>query len=810
MSLGADVVEGVISRFSNSGNAMLQTDDGEEWNVGPLPASAEGERIRAKVIDSLWAVCVERPYANKEYLEEMRSRTDLSQQELQLSNTGSTAPVEDVGEVFQVTYSSNTDFSEYDGGKPIYVNLPQVLEGLNFGDQLPARIIFVRRGIAVAVPALDSLSFGEIAAGDIVEVEVEETISDGEGIVGFESRRGLPVVSSDVVGFQGATLKLGVVDVFNSHVAVSPSVLPEGSLPTIGEVLLVDIVRSLSDGTARGLYERIPTVTPDSLGCFGVSDPFKMAVTGYSERGVSVSVEAVPKEKRPDIGDTVECTVITPYKDGTFCRVEDFPVWVSDTVPTPVSSFQLSILGVTPSHLVGSIAQLPTICDLEEGDSLSVEIQFEDENDGIGLYSGAPIVVPDGRELKGKRARFGVEEVRDASVVVGVNALDDVPKVNEVVTLPNEGRQGGRICVVDSLPFVLPPGSDWPSGDVRLGVSEVAPMGIKLSVADLPPEHRPDKGDEIEVCYSDIDPHTAMTLIDGVPVQIPQYEWSFHGPLRLGVSQVRSNCVACSVGGLSSVPAPGERATATIDEATEDGCGGRVNKVPTFFPRMNSLSRDDTEVLLIDVDEDFLVAVEINSIARDLDVENATLVAYYRELLHAKECWEDDEFYEAREYCQAARELVTGDNDIAELLRLDARRHEIILAGEQVRRERGAGEARKIVKEMIESFVESNGPVTESLVDELQAYRLVLDAYRSSDSESRVTISKGYLIAVVRKMTDARNREENRWKSVTPHPVISTLLARIRLPSVPAAGKINEIVSDTPEYWPFLTLSELT
>jgi hypothetical protein len=84
MSLGADVVEGVISRFSNSENAMLQTDDGEEWNVGPLPASAEGERIRAKVIDGLWAVCVERPYANKEYLEEMRSRTDLSQQELQL------------------------------------------------------------------------------------------------------------------------------------------------------------------------------------------------------------------------------------------------------------------------------------------------------------------------------------------------------------------------------------------------------------------------------------------------------------------------------------------------------------------------------------------------------------------------------------------------------------------------------------------------------------------------------------------------------------------------------------------------------
>jgi len=804
------VIEGVICRFSNSGNAMLQTDDGEEWNVGPLPAFAEGERIRAKVIDSLWAVCVERPYANKEYLEEMRSRTDLSQQELQLSSTGSTAPVEDVGKVFRVTYSSKTEFSEYDGGKLLSVNLPQVLEGLNFGHQLPVRIIFVRRGIAVAVPAFDSLSFDEISAGDVVEVEVEETISDGEGIVGFESQRGLPVVSSDVVGFQGATLKLGVVDVFSSHVAVSPSALPEGRLPSIGEVLFVDIVRSLSDGTARGLHEGIPTITPDALGCFGVSDPFEMAVTGYSERGVSVSVEAVPKERRPDTGNTVECTVITPYNDGTLCRVEDYPVWISDTVPTPVSSLQLAILGVTPSHLVGSIAQLPTICDLKEGDSLYVEIQFEDENDGIGLYSGAPIVVPDGRELKGRRARFGVKEVKDASVVVGVNALDDVTKVNEVVTLPNEDRRGGRICVVDSLPFILPPGSDWPSGDVRLGVSEVVPMGVKISVADLPPEYRPDEGDEIEVCYSEIDPQTAMALIDELPVQIPKYEWSFRGPLRLGVSQVRLNCVACSVGSLSSLPALGERATATIDEATQDGCGGRVNKVPTFLPRMDSLSKDDTEVLLIDVSEDFLVAVEINPIARDLELESATLVTYYRELLHAKECWEDDEFYDAREHCRVARELLTSDNDTAELLRLDARRHEIILAGEQIRRERGAEEAREKVIELIELFVESNESATESLVYELQAYRFVLDAYRSSDSESRVTISRGYLNAVVRKMTDTKNREENRWESVTPHPVISTLLASMRMPSVPAAGKIDQIVSRTPEYWPFLTLSELT
>jgi len=122
MSLGSDAIEGVICRFSNSGNAMLQTDDGEEWNVGPLPAFAEGETVRAKVIDSLWAVCVEQPYVDEEYLEEMRSQTDLTQQELQLSSTGSTAPVEDVGKVFSVTYTSKTEFSEYDAGKLKSVN----------------------------------------------------------------------------------------------------------------------------------------------------------------------------------------------------------------------------------------------------------------------------------------------------------------------------------------------------------------------------------------------------------------------------------------------------------------------------------------------------------------------------------------------------------------------------------------------------------------------------------------------------------------------------------------------------------------
>lgn len=810
MTIGSDVVMGVISRFSNSGNAMLQTDDGEELNIGPLPDSAEGERVRAKVIDSWWAVCLDSSYVNEDYLQEMRSRTDLSKQKSQLPITDSSAIVEDVGEIFSVDFNSVGELSVYDGRKPISVNYPEVIKDLDFRDQLPVRILFVRDGIAVAVPAIETLSVDEIASGDAVEVEVEETVSDGEGIVGFESKLGLPVVSTDVVGFKGAKLKLGVEDVLNSHIIVSPSALSEETLPSIGDILSVDIIRSLPDGTVRGLHNGIPTVTPDALGCFGVSEPFEMAVTGYTEHGVAVSVEAVSERRRPDTGDTVKCTVVTPYQDGTFCRVENTPVWISEKVPTPVSSLRLAIQEVNPSHLVGSIIELPEVNDLEIGDSVSVEIQFEDENDGVGFCDGVPVVVPGGRELKGYRAKFGVKEIRNASFVVGVDALNKLPKQGEVVTILDEDRGGGRVCVVDNIPFVLPLGGDWPSGDLRMGVSEVMPKGIKLSVADLPAERRPEEGDEIELSHSDIDPQTSMPILDGIPTQIPQYKWSFHGPIRLGVNQVRSNCVACSVGGLPSVPAPGASATASIDEDTEDGCGGRVDKVPTFLPRMDTMSIDQTEVLIIDIIDDFFVAVETDPDVRDITVDQPIIVAYYRELINAKECWEKDEFQKARDHCREARKLVKKDNDTAELLRLDARRHEIILMGEQIRREHGAEEARETVKEMIESFSELSEPATEFLIDELQAYRFILDGYQSSDSEMGGAVNKGFVNAIVRKMTDASNRNENPWENVIPHPVVSTLLASTSMPSAPSAATVDEILSQTPEYWPFLTLSELT
>lgn len=130
--------------------------------------------------------------------------------------------------------------------------------------------------------------------------------------------------------------------------------------------------------------------------------------------------------------------------------------------------------------------------------------------------------------------------------------------------------------------------------------------------------------------------------------------------------------------------------------------------------------------------------------------------------------------------------------------------------GEQIRREHGAEEARETVKEMIESFSELSEPATEFLIDELQAYRFILDGYQSSDSEMGGAVNKGFVNAIVRKMTDASNRNENPWENVIPHPVVSTLLASTSMPSAPSAATVDEILSQTPEYWPFLTLSELT
>lgn len=47
-------VEGVVSRISGSGNAMLETDDGDEINLGPLNEEVVGERVSAVELSGPW------------------------------------------------------------------------------------------------------------------------------------------------------------------------------------------------------------------------------------------------------------------------------------------------------------------------------------------------------------------------------------------------------------------------------------------------------------------------------------------------------------------------------------------------------------------------------------------------------------------------------------------------------------------------------------------------------------------------------------------------------------------------------------
>ncbi len=71
-------------------------------------------------------------------------------------------------------------------------------------------------------------------------------------------------------------------------------------------------------------------------------------------------------------------------------------------------------------------------------------------------------------------------------------------------------------------------------------------------------------------------------------------------------------------------------------------------------------------------------------------------------------------------------------------------------------------------------------------------------------------MNAGYLNATMRKMKGAKESNNNPWSAIIPHPIVASFLASIQKPRVPAAEVADELVTQTPEYWPFLTISEVS
>ncbi|QIB78078.1 hypothetical protein G3A49_07985 [Haloferax volcanii] len=809
MASEAKEIKGVVSRISGSGNAILKTDSGREVNLGPLARDVVGKRVNAIKLTGAWALCIDPSYVTDEYLEEMDSKMRGSSfiDEFRPLTEGSASP-DDLGRTVQIEADSTQDHIIYEGGKPLRLHNSKLLKGALSGHKIPVDIVAVRRGVAIGVPALEKLESEIIDPGDVVEMNVQQTSDDNKNTVGYTVDSNLPVYADTVIAQPGVVLRVGVEYVFNTHLHTSQSALPDAVWPAEGDVIYVRL-HEVTEGVGYGTSDGLPTVLPGALNCLESIEPFKAKVSEYSDGVLTVDVSELGKTDRPEVGDVVEVTVLHREDKGTLCLTRDVPVWIPGSIPEGVESLKCKIIGVNTSILVGTVARCPDIRSLEHSDKIRLHVTHQDGEDGVGSYKGVPIVIPGGCELVGEKVDVGFVQANDGFIIAGVNVLKRLPKVGGELFISAEDykSRNGRLCFVDSLPVFLPERSNWPAGNVRLGVKAVTAAGVQVSVDSLPPERRPNVGDEIEIPTSKLTPDDDVILIEQIPVEIPPDLWASKGTLILGVSSVEPYCLRCSVCGLQtgSLPAVGERAEMVVDGTTEEGSRGRISGIPTLVPRGKLKEGDSREVLVVEHTDEFLTAVDIDVDEYDINIDKEMLADYYRALVEAQKAWQENDFELSRECCREAANVIPADSNVAMLFRMDAQRHEILLMGEQIRRSQGVRKSQIAIQEAIDDVNLPDLSVSPLMLDELKAYRFALTGVKNDGS-----MNAGYLNATVRKMKGARESNNNPWSAIIPHPIVASFLASIQKPRVPAAEVVDKLVTQTPEYWPFLTTSEVS
>jgi hypothetical protein len=309
---------GVVTRLSGEGNAILNTEEGRELNLGPLGDEVVGETVKAVKLSGPWGVCLDPRFISDEYLSELSSSSTSIGSTAQLRSlvqdarlgSDESATSEDVGRIVRVQLDPETDGGKFDEGKRVVVQLPSAFGETDVPGEVPVKIIAVREGIAFGCLALEQLNTGEIATSDPISVTVQNRVGDsGETVVGYTTEAGVPVRATGKAAPSGASILTGVSHVYNTHVSASTESLPPHVWPDLGEIIEVSIHEVSEGGTGHGLAGGLPVEMEDGVVKQTELSGFTARVVDREGDRLVASVKELSADTCPIPGDVVEVAI---------------------------------------------------------------------------------------------------------------------------------------------------------------------------------------------------------------------------------------------------------------------------------------------------------------------------------------------------------------------------------------------------------------------------------------------------------------------------------------------------------------------
>ena len=530
MALNAgDVISGEVDRLSSSGNGMIQV-GGKEWNTGPILEEAVGKSVSALILDGTWAFCLSRKYLPADYDKFLTQHvpsdgfpdyihTLLSQESSNQDILGYTEGDTLTMKVDVVTDSEGIAITE-EG--IITIPSPAVIPGREY----PVTISSINGRFVEAVIDYDRDDYS-LSDKAVVEFEIDRT--SVAGAIG--SYDGYPILLRNEWVEEGMSVRAGIVDFTESHIEAAVDAIPADETVSIGEELTVTVQKAIGQDACMAIDEGIPVYLPG--GILETDDEVSVAVTEVTNTHVTARVDALSKERLPEVGDSI--TVSRAGSTSGVTIIEDhLPIKIIEPPLKPPSADQIYIEGIESDHIKGVFDLRGSHPDPPQiGDPITVSVKtFGDEI--LAKYAGFPVVIPNSNRLSPAVREFtvGVEKTEPDRLFASVEGLAerDRPLIEDILDIEVIGRtQYGASAIFDEIPVFVPGNEAEEGEELRVSVTGIRKDRVVASIKNLPNDQKLPEGKRIRIPEGmSISPPLTTTdlgLEFPAPLRFPGYPW---------------------------------------------------------------------------------------------------------------------------------------------------------------------------------------------------------------------------------------------------------------------------------------------
>lgn len=453
------IVTGDIDRISGSGNGMLRTGS-DEYNLGPLPRDVVGNPAIAVPLNGTWAVCLT-PYTNREkYLSEFSSTANRSIEDIKQT-------IEEVTSEQSVSSAVRSLVDNSVSGK-----LDSIKGGVDVGDSMEVEI-------TIGGP---NASYVFFADGTTIEVTVP--------YLPAEATTTIEIIESD-----GAFPRAGL------HESVFENA------PEPGTSLTVEVYAT--HGTdAYSIKDGVPIILPNCPASPG--DTVYAGIESVQEDGLRATIDALPMDTRPEVGDILEIELDLPASNSTTTLIHDgIPIEITQPVRSVEGTLPIKITEIGENSVSAQV-DFASWTGLSKGEEIVIG-QLEQGSDRlVGKFEGTPVTVPSEKRIPKipDSLAVSITEIRPDRITASIIPQPEVESldISDAITVSIESRANGHL-VGDYKGYPV-----WISFEISttpskltVGITKISDSGIYASISGLQKADIPSKGEIVPVRINEAD-----------------------------------------------------------------------------------------------------------------------------------------------------------------------------------------------------------------------------------------------------------------------------------------------------------------